>query len=123
MALIRTGTIKVAASGVAQTLNLGFLPDTFYMRNDTIFSSGTYTGVVEVWYDSYLNGLSTAYNTINTLTTGVAAALLASPACVAVTLTAPAAIECNLPLTMVAFVTSLEAQETGKPELAVAPKV
>lgn len=75
MSIVKTGRFSVTTGGVAQVLNLGFLPDTFYMRNDTILGSGngageTMTGVVEVWYDEYLAGLTTGYNVINTVTDG-----------------------------------------------------
>lgn len=70
MSQIKLGTVTVGSAGVAQNLNLGFVPDKFYMRNDTIFTSGTVTGVVEVWYDSYTAGLATPYVVIDTCTTG-----------------------------------------------------
>ncbi len=73
MVLYKSGTVKVTTGGVAQKLNLGFIPDWFYMRNDTIYASGTITGVTDVWMDTYLAGLSTAYNLIITQTTGVPA--------------------------------------------------
>ncbi len=73
MSIVKTGSFSVTAGGAAQNLNLGFIPDKFYMRNDTILVSGTVTGIVEVWYDSYTAGLSTPYNVINTCTTGVPA--------------------------------------------------
>jgi hypothetical protein len=76
MSIVKTGTLTVGTGGVAQNLNLGFIPNTFYMRNDTIMSSGngageTMTGVVEVWWDDYLGGLSSPYTLINTTTDGV----------------------------------------------------
>lgn len=76
MSIVKTGTLTVTAGGVAQNLNLGFIPNEFYMRNDTIMASGngsgeTMTGVVEVWWDDYLGGLSTAYTLINTATDGI----------------------------------------------------
>lgn len=70
MSQVKTGTVTVTAGGVAQNLNLGFVPDKFYMRNDTIFTSGTVTGVVEVWYDSYTASLTTPYVVIDTCTAG-----------------------------------------------------
>lgn len=73
MSQVRTGTVTVTAGGVAQNLNLGFVPSKFYMRNDTILTSGTVTGVVEVWYDEYTASLSTPYVVIDTCTTGVPA--------------------------------------------------
>jgi hypothetical protein len=73
MVLYRSGTIKVVAGGAAQKLNLGFIPDWFYMRNDTIYTSGTVTGVTDVWFDAYMSGLATPYNLIITQTTGVPA--------------------------------------------------
>jgi hypothetical protein len=73
MSIVKTGTVTVTAGGVAQNLNLGFIPSKFYMRNDTILVSGTVTGVVEVWYDEYTAGLTTPYVVIDTCTTGVPA--------------------------------------------------
>ena len=73
MVLYKMGTLIVAAAGVAQNLNLGFVPDIFRMRNDTILSSGTLTGVTEVYWDRYMGSLSTPRTSIDTMTTGVAA--------------------------------------------------
>ena len=36
MVLYKMGTLTVASSGDQQILNLGFVPDIFRMRNDTI---------------------------------------------------------------------------------------
>lgn len=73
MSFVKTGTLTVAASGVAQNLNLGFVPSLFRMRNDTIWASGTITGVADVYWDEYLGSLSTPKTLITTYTTGVAA--------------------------------------------------
>jgi len=70
MSIVKTGTVTVTLGGAAQNLNLGFIPSKFYMRNDTIFTSGTVSGVVEVWYDEYTAGLSTPYVVIDTATAG-----------------------------------------------------
>lgn len=70
MSMIKTGTLTVATGGAAQNLNLGFVPNIFRMRNDTIFSSGTVTGVCEVYWDTYLGSLTTPYTLITTYTTG-----------------------------------------------------
>ena len=75
MSIVKTGTLIVAAAGVAQNLNLGFIPNKFYMRNDTIMASGngageTMTGLIEVWWDDYIGGLATAYTFTNTATDG-----------------------------------------------------
>ncbi len=70
MTQIVTGTLTVATGGAAQNLNLGFIPTEFYMRNETIMTSGTVTGVCEVFWDSYIGALSTPYTLINTYTTG-----------------------------------------------------
>jgi hypothetical protein len=52
MAIVRKGSLKVAASGVAQNLNLGFIPSYFKMVNKTIMSSGTVSGITSVeWWD------------------------------------------------------------------------
>lgn len=73
MVLYKMGTLTVVAGGAAQNLNLGFVPDIFRMRNDTIFASGTVTGVTEVYWDRYLGSLTTPRTNITTMTTGVAA--------------------------------------------------
>ena len=70
MVLYRANTLTVVAGGASQVLNLGFIPDIFRMRNDTIDSSGTVTGVTEVYWDRYLGGLSTPYTMITTSTAG-----------------------------------------------------
>lgn len=66
----KTGFLTVAAAGVAQNLNLGFIPNIFRMRNDTILASGTVTGVTDVYWDSYLGGLTTPYTIITTSLAG-----------------------------------------------------
>lgn len=73
MSIVKTGSFSVTAGGAAQNLNLGFVPSKFYMRNDTILTSGTVTGVVEVWYDEYTASLATPYVVIDTCTAGVPA--------------------------------------------------
>lgn len=73
MVLYRANTLTVVSGGAAQNLNLGFTPDIFRMRNDTILSSGTLTGVVEVYWDRYMGSLATPRTSITTMTTGVAA--------------------------------------------------
>jgi len=70
MSIVKVGSLTVGTGGAAQNLNLGFIPDKFYMRNDTILSSGTVTGICEVWWDSVLGALSTPYTIINTYTAG-----------------------------------------------------
>ena len=66
----KTGTLTVGTGGVAQNLNLGFIPNIFRMRNDTILASGTVTGVCDVYWDSYLGGLTTPYTIITTYAAG-----------------------------------------------------
>lgn len=73
MSIVKTGSLIVATGGVAQNLNLGFIPSLFTMRNDTIWASGTITGVADVYWDEYLGSLSTPKTLITTYTTGVAA--------------------------------------------------
>ncbi len=75
MSIVKTGTFTVAATNTAQNLNLGFIPNTFYMRNDTIMGSGngtgeTMTGLIEVWWDDYLGGLTSPFTLTNTATNG-----------------------------------------------------
>lgn len=69
MVLYRAGTLTVVDSGVAQVLNLGFVPDIFRMRNDTILANGTGSGITDVYWDRYLGSLSTPYTLYTTLTT------------------------------------------------------
>ncbi len=73
MVLYKSGSLTVAAGGTAQVLNLGFVPDWFYMRNDTIYTNGTVSGVTDVWFYTNLASQTTAYNIIITQTTGVPA--------------------------------------------------
>lgn len=71
MAIVRVGTFKTAASGVAQTLNLGFVPNYFVATNDTTTASGT--GLFQFsWYSTMAN--ASAY-TITTAGTPVFAKL------------------------------------------------
>ncbi len=69
MVLYRADTLTVAANTTQQVLNLGFVPDIFRMRNDTILANGTGSGITEVYWDRYLGGLTTAYTLYTTLTT------------------------------------------------------
>lgn len=69
MSIVKTGYLTVVAGGSAQNLNLGFIPDKFTMRNDTIYTNGTGTGIVDVYWDSYLGGLTTPYTLYTSLTT------------------------------------------------------
>jgi hypothetical protein len=69
MVLYRANTLTVVAGGASQVLNLGFIPDIFRMRNDTILTNGTGTGITEVYWDRYLGGLTTPYTMYTTLTT------------------------------------------------------
>jgi hypothetical protein len=67
MAIVKKGTLTVATGGVAQNLNLGFIPSYFRMVDKTILTSGTVTGVANVeWWNDMVNG--SAY--ITTYTTG-----------------------------------------------------
>ena len=66
MAIVRKGTLIVATGGVAQNLNLGFIPSYFKMKNKTKIIGNT-NGVQEVeWWDDNANG--SAY--ISTTTAG-----------------------------------------------------
>lgn len=67
MAIVKKGTLTVGTGGVAQNLNLGFVPSYFRMVNKTIQTSGTVTGVTNAeWWDDMVN--ASAY--ITTYTTG-----------------------------------------------------
>jgi len=70
MAIVRKGTLSVVTGGVAQNLNLGFIPSQFRAVNKTINTSGTITGVNQFeWWDDMANG--SAYITTSTTGTGV----------------------------------------------------
>jgi hypothetical protein len=70
MAIVRKGTLVVAASGTAQNLNLGFVPSYFRAVNKTINTSGTITGVNEFeWWNDMAN--ASAYITTSTTGAGV----------------------------------------------------
>src|SRR6266404_5838621 len=70
MAIVRKGTLTVVTGGVAQNLNLGFIPSYFRAVNKTINTSGTITGVNAFeWWDDMANG--SAYITTSTTGSGV----------------------------------------------------
>ena len=70
MAIVKKGTLTVVTGGVAQNLNLGFIPSYFRMVNKTINTSGTITGVNNVeWWNDMANG--SAYITTSTTGSGV----------------------------------------------------
>jgi hypothetical protein len=75
MVIYRANTLVVAAAGVQQVLNLGFIPDIFRMRNDTIDTSGTVTGVDEVYWDRWMGGLAAPFTMTTTRTGGASPAL------------------------------------------------
>lgn len=73
MAIIKTGTLTVASSGVAQNLNLGFVPSIFRMNNITVMNKAAAAdvdGVAYVYWDSYLGSLATPATLIDTYTNG-----------------------------------------------------
>lgn len=71
MAILRTGTFTTAASGVAQVLNLGFVPSYIQATNQTTTAGGT--GLFQFsWYNTMAN--ASAY-TITTSGTPVFALL------------------------------------------------
>jgi hypothetical protein len=62
MAIVKKGTFTVTTGGVAQNLNLGFIPSYFRMMNNTKIvagSSGTANIWIAEWYNDMLN--ATAY--------------------------------------------------------------
>jgi hypothetical protein len=70
MAIVKKGTLTVGTGGVAQNLNLGFIPSYFRMVNKTIQTSGTVTGVTNVeWWNDMAN--ASAYITTSTTGSGV----------------------------------------------------
>jgi len=71
MAIIQTGTFTVATGGVAQNLNIGFIPSVLTLWNDSVMISGTGIGYAQ-WLSSMTTGTnaqaSSAY--IQTFTAG-----------------------------------------------------
>ena len=73
MAIYRTGQVVVVAGGTAQNLNLGFVPSVFRMKNITLMTDGTGTGVTEAYWDQILlaNPVGgVAYTMVGTATAG-----------------------------------------------------
>lgn len=61
MAITKKGTLTVVTGGVAQNLNLGFIPSYFMMKNKTKIIANT-TGVQEgEWWDDMVNGSAYIY--------------------------------------------------------------
>jgi len=71
MAIYKYGTFSTGTTTQYQ-LNLGFIPSVFRLRNETIFASGTVTGVLEGYWNQALGALSTPYSMLATYTTGTA---------------------------------------------------
>lgn len=72
MAIVRTGTFTTAASGTAQTLNLGFVPSRIQAINQTQIAAQTNSAVIEFeWYSSMPNAYAylTAFNSGSTAIT------------------------------------------------------
>ncbi len=66
MAIVRKGTLTVTTGGVAQNLNLGFIPSYFKMENKTKIIANTNGVQIAEWWDDMAN--ATAY--IQTMTAG-----------------------------------------------------
>lgn len=78
MAIIKNGSLTVTTGGVAQRLNLGFVPTHFTMWNLTLTTATPSAGIVQaMWFPQMANG--TAIVDTSTVTTGaIARSLLAT---------------------------------------------
>lgn len=69
MAIYKYGTFSTGTTAQVQ-LNLGFIPSVLRIRDETVFASGTVTGVIEGYWNQALGALSTPYSMLATYTTG-----------------------------------------------------
>lgn len=69
MVLYRYGTFTAGTTTQIQ-LNLGFIPDKFTLRDDTIATNGTFSGLVDVYWDSYIGSLTTPKTLLTTYAAG-----------------------------------------------------
>lgn len=78
MAIIKNGSLTVVTGGVAQNLNLGFIPTRFTMWNKTLTTATPSAGVVQaMWLPQLANGTAWIYT--STVTSGaLALSLLAT---------------------------------------------
>lgn len=72
MAIYKYGTFVQPTKGASAfiTLNIGFIPSVFRMRDITVFTSGTVTGVIEGYFSQQLQATSTGSSLLYTYTTG-----------------------------------------------------
>lgn len=72
MAIVKNGLLVVGTGGVAQNLNLGFVPTRFTMWNSTLTTSTPSAGVVQaMWVPILANGTAWIYT--STVTSGALA--------------------------------------------------
>lgn len=61
--LYKTGTLTVATGGTAQNLNIGFVPDYFYMVNQSNLATPVNDEIVKAeWFSALSNGFAIATN-------------------------------------------------------------
>jgi hypothetical protein len=63
MAIVKKGTLTVGTGGVAQTLNLGFVPSYFRMENKTKIIANTNGVQIVEWYDDMANASAYLWTT------------------------------------------------------------
>jgi hypothetical protein len=63
MAIIKNGTLTVGTGGVAQNLNLGFVPSYFRMSNKTKLAATTNGVVIAEWYNDMANATANIWTT------------------------------------------------------------
>lgn len=63
MAIVRTGTLTVGTGGVAQYLNLGFVPSYFRMENKTLIVGNTNGVQIVEWWKDMVNGSAYLWTT------------------------------------------------------------
>ncbi len=63
MAIIKKGTLTVGTGGVAQNLNLGFVPSYIRMENKTKIVANTNGVQIVEWYDDMVNGSAYVWTT------------------------------------------------------------
>jgi len=78
MAIVKNGSFLVGTGGVAQNLNLGFIPTHFTMWNLSLTAATPVAGIVEaMWFPQMSNGTAIIYT--STVTSGaIASSLLAT---------------------------------------------
>lgn len=70
MAIYKYGTFNVPTANAAYNLNLGFIPSSFRMWNQTVLNSGTITGAIEGWWNYTMGIQTTPMSMLATYTAG-----------------------------------------------------